>query len=161
MTTQRRQASRTIAVFLAITLGQVLLLSVAIPSTAQQFVARITTTGNQPVTVNNATAASGASILTGATIETPAGVSATVQITRLGSVALEQNTSLRLDFEQGKVKITLSRGCVVMKKRGANEAEIYTAEGASEKTRADRKELAFCFGSGGTLEPFKKDSTGD
>ena len=91
MMKQRRKGSRTIAGFLAFALVQVFIqLSFAAP---QQFIARLTTTGNQPITVNGASAASGASLLTGATIETPAGVSATIDLGALGTVELQPNTS--------------------------------------------------------------------
>lgn len=157
MTTQPRIASRTIAVFLGITLGSVLLMSIAIPAMAQQFIARLTTTGNQPVTVNNASAASGASLLTGATIETPAAVSATIDLGALGTVELQPNSSIKLEFsDSGNVRAKLLRGCVVIKKSGTGSGEIYTGEGSSEKTRSNRKGLGFCFAAGGTLKVFKK-----
>ncbi|MGZ5434646.1 MAG: hypothetical protein ACXWID_03230 [Pyrinomonadaceae bacterium] len=149
MTTQPRIASRTIAVFLGITLGSVLLMSIAIPAMAQQFIARLTTTGNQPVTVNNASAASGASLLTGATIETPAAVSATIKIGTLGTVTLKPNSSIKLEFsDSGNVRVKVLRGCVSMSKKGPNEAEAYTAEGSSEKTNSTRKSIGFCYAAG-------------
>ena len=160
MTKQRRNASRATAVFLAFALVQVCIqLSFAAPATApavvpQQFIARITTTGNQPITVNNASAASGASLLTGATIETPAAVSATIDLGALGTIELQPNSSVQLDFDDnGNVRVKLLRGCAVMKKSGPGTGEIYTAEGASEKTNSNRKGMAFCFAGGG-LSPF-------
>ena len=39
-------------------------------------------------------------------------------------------------------------------KSGKGTGEVYTAEGASEKTNSNRKGLAFCYVSGGTLSPF-------
>src|SRR6185503_13374518 len=141
---KKLQNSRTIAVFLAVALVQVFIqLSFAAPVSAapavpQQFIARLTTTGNQPITVNNASAASGASLLTGATIETPAAVSATIDLGALGTVELQPNTAIQLDFDDsGNVRVKVLRGCVVIKKIGPGEAEAYTAEGASEKTNSN------------------------
>jgi hypothetical protein len=120
----------------------------------QQFIARLTTTGNQPITVNGASAASGASLLTGATIETPAAVSATIDLGALGTVELQPGSSIQLDFDDnGNVRVKVLRGCVVIKKSGPGEAEAYTAEGASEKTNSNRKGMGFCF-LGGGLSPF-------
>lgn len=148
--------SRTIAVFLAVALVQVFIqLSFAAPVSAapavpQQFIARLTTTGNQPITVNNASAASGASLLTGATIETPAAVSATIDLGALGTVELQPNTAVQLDFDDsGNVRVKVLRGCVVIKKNGPGEAEAYTAEGASEKTNSNNKGMGFCYLNGG------------
>src|SRR5204862_1342645 len=162
MTKQRRIGSRAIAVFLAFALAhifsQLSFAAPASPSAAavvpQQFIARLTTTGNQPITVNNASAASGASILTGATIETPAAVSATIDLGALGTVELQPNSAVQLDFDDdGNVRVKVLRGCVIMKKSGKGTGEVYTAEGASEKTNGNRKGLAFCYVSGGTLSP--------
>ena len=148
MIKQRRKGSRAIAVSVAFALVQVFIqLSFAAP---QQFIARLTTTGNQPITVNNASAASGASILTGATIETPAAVSATIDLGALGTVELQPNSSIQLDFaDDGTVRVKVLRGCAVVNKRGPNEAEMYTAEGASEKTNSNRKGMGFCYLNGG------------
>ena len=155
MTKQRRSTSRAIAVFLAVALVQVCIqLSFAAP-VPQQFIARLTTTGNQPITVNGASAASGASLLTGATIETPAAVSATIDLGALGTVELQPNSSIQLDFDDsGNVRVKVLRGCVVIKKNGPGEAEAYTAEGASEKTNSNRKGMGFCYLNGG-LNPLQ------
>lgn len=124
-------------------------MNIAIPARAQQFIARLTTTGNQPITVNNASAASGANLLTGATIETPAGVSASIKIGALGTVTLKPNSSIKLEFSDcGSVRAKVLRGCVHMSKKGPNEAEAYTAEGASEKTNSNRKAMGFCYADG-------------
>lgn len=152
MTTQRRTGSGAIAVLLAIALVQVFtqLSFAAPPNVPQQFIARLTTTGNQPITVNNASAASGASLLTGATIETPAAVSATIDLGALGTVELQPNSAIQLDFDDsGNVRVKVLRGCVVIKKKGPGEAEAYTAEGASEKTNSNRKGMGFCYLNGG------------
>ena len=156
MTKQRRNASRATAVFLAFALVQVCIqLSFAAPATApavvpQQFIARLTTTGNQPITVNGASAASGASLLTGATIETPAAVSATIDLGALGTVELQPGSSIQLDFDDaGNVRVKVLKGCVSIKKKGPGEAEAYTAEGASEKTNSNRKGMGFCYLNGG------------
>lgn len=156
MTKQRRNASRATAVFLAFALVQVCIqLSFAAPGTApavvpQQFIARLTTTGNQPITVNNASASSGATLLTGATIETPAATSATIDLGALGTVELQPNSSIQLDFaDDGTVRVKILKGCVVIKKKGPGEAEAYTAEGASEKTNGNRKGMGFCYLNGG------------
>jgi hypothetical protein len=149
MTNQRRSTSRAIAVFLAFALVQVCIqLSFAAPTVPQQFIARLTTTGNQPITVNGASAASGASLLTGATIETPDAVSATIDLGALGTVELQPNSSIQLDFDDnGNVRVKILRGCAVIKKSGPGE-------GASEKTNSNRRGLGFCYLNGG-LNPLQ------
>ncbi len=154
MTKQRRNSHRAIAVFMAFALVQICIqLSFAAPVVPQQFIARLTTTANQPITVNNASAASGASLLTGATIETPAAVSATIDLGALGTVELPPNSVVQLDFDDnGNVRVKVLRGCATIKKSGPGTGEIYTAEGASEKTNNNRKGMGFCF-LNGALSP--------
>lgn len=157
MTTQRRTGFRAIAIFLTFAMAQVCIqLSFAGPASSatsvavpQQFIARLTTTGGA-ITVNGASAASGASLLTGATIETPAGTSATIDLGALGTVELPPGSSIQLDFaDDGNVRVKVLRGCAVVKKKGPGEAEVYTAEGASEKTNSNRKGMGFCYLNGG------------
>ena len=162
MTNQRRHFSRATAVFLAFALVQICIqLSFAAPAAVpQQFIARLTTTGNQPITVNGSSAASGATLLTGATIETPADVSATIDLGALGTVELQPNSSVQLDFDDnGNVRVKVLRGCARINKRGNGVCELYTAEGASEKTNDNRKGLGFCYLNGG-LNPIAQAAVG-
>ncbi len=121
----------------------------AVPA-AQQFIARLRTRGNNPITVNNNAAVTGASIVTGATIETGNDQAATIDI---GDFTLDiaPNTRLRLDFDdQGKVKVFLIAGCVIVKSRGKTEAEIETADkvvqGKTEKNRGGGIDVCFING---------------
>ena len=84
----------------------------------QQYIARLRTSGNRPITVNNNAAATGASLVTGAMIETGADQSATIDI---GDFTLDiaPNTRLRLDYDdQGRVKVFLIAGCVIARSKG-------------------------------------------
>ena len=156
MSLRQRKAYTAMAIFLAFSFAQVYVQtgfagpgnSASVPVTPQQFVARLTSRGG-PVTVNGASASSGATILTGATIETPSQVSATIDLGSLGTVELEPGSSIQLDFsDDGTVRVKILRGCVRIKKKGPGEAEAYTAEGASEKTNSNRKALGFCYLNG-------------
>lgn len=77
----------------------------------------LTTSNNKPITVNGASAISGATIPTGASIETPDGVGATIRLGPLGSICIAPNTKLTLEFDQqGKlVKVTVTQGCVILR----------------------------------------------
>jgi len=153
---KNRGAIKILAILMAVSLSQ-LYVQVGM---AQQFIARLTTTGNRAITVNGASAASGASLLTGATIETPDGVGASIDLGPLGVVQLEPNSKIELAFnDDGTVRVKLVNGCAKVNKRGPGEAEVYTAEGASEKTNSNRKGLGFCFMSG-QLGPLQTAATG-
>ena len=75
---------------------------------------RLTTRGNNPVTVNGNSARSGETIFSGQSIQTPDGVGASVNLPGLGLVELAPNTSITLTFEAGKIEVTLVYGCVVL-----------------------------------------------
>ncbi|HXD31042.1 MAG TPA: hypothetical protein VN643_07995 [Pyrinomonadaceae bacterium] len=153
MSLRQRKAFKAIALFLAFSFAQVYVqtsfaepgpagVSVPVP---QALVARLTTRGGA-ATVNNASASSGATILTGSTIETPDQVSATIDLGSAGTIDLEPGSSVQLDFaDDGTVRVKVLRGCVRIKKKGSGEAEVYTAEGASEKTNSNRKAMGFCY----------------
>jgi hypothetical protein len=105
----------------------------------QQYIARLRTNGNRPITVNNNAAATGASLVTGAMIETGADQSATIDI---GDFTLDiaPNTRLRLDYDdQGRVKVFLISGCAIARSRGKTQAEIQTADNVTQGQTAPKR----------------------
>ena len=153
MSLRQRKAFKALAVFLAFSIAQVYVQSsfaepgngrVSAP-VPQALVARLTTRGGA-ATVNGTGANSGATILSGATIETPDQVSATIDLGSAGTIDLQPNSSIVLDFtDDGNVRVKVLRGCVAIRKKGSGTGEIYTAEGASEKTNSNRKAMGFCY----------------
>src|SRR5438477_5929861 len=100
MKISQTRIARIIALLLTFLLTQVFLgLTFAAPGAVDkrldvpppQAAAVLTTQGNQPITVNGASATSGATILSGAMIETPGGVSATVSIPGHGTLMIPAN----------------------------------------------------------------------
>ncbi len=105
----------------------------------QQYIARLRTSGNRPITVNNNAAATGASLVTGAMIETGADQSATIDI---GDFTLDiaPNTRLRLDYDdQGRVKVFLISGCAIARSKGKTEAEVQTADNVTQGQTAKKR----------------------
>jgi hypothetical protein len=91
----------------------------------------LTTTNNKPITINGASATSGATIPSGVTIETPSGVGATIRLGRLGSICIAPNTKLSLEFDQqgNLVKVTVTEGCVILRTSKNVGGEINGAQG--------------------------------
>lgn len=160
MSPRQQKAFKALAVFLAISFAQVYVQTsfadpvptgsgVPIP---QQFVARLATRGNQPITVNGASASGGATILTGATIETPDQVGATINLGSLGKVDIAPNTKLVLEFDRnGNVKVKLISGCVILTTKKGTNGEVEAPTGSAGKT--DKKgggALDVCFPVGAT-----------
>jgi hypothetical protein len=122
----------------------------AVPPVPQQYIARLRTSGNRPITVNNNAAATGASLVTGAMIETGADQSATIDI---GDFTLDiaPNTRLRLDYDdQGRIKVFLISGCAIARSKGKTEAEIQTADNVTQGQTAKKRggAIDICFING-------------
>ena len=159
MSVRQRKALKALAVILAFSFAQVYIqTSLAEPGTnggpvpiPQQFVARLATRGNQPITVNGATAASGATILTGATIETPDQVGATIDFGALGTLDIAPNTKLMIEFDQNGAKIKLISGCAILRTRKNHDGEIDTDQGVAAKNDKKKGGVAdVCFPPGAT-----------
>lgn len=176
---RRRKSLRMMAVVLAFALAQAytqLWFSASASTTSpsfppQQILARLTTKGNLPITVNGTSATSGYSIATDAIIETPANVNATVDLGPLGTLDIEPGTKIKLEFdgecnvppvpdssapsEQLKkcsVKVTIFAGCVAARhKKGSyfqvvNEEQLLLKE--SDKNRKGAGFFPICGGGG-------------
>lgn len=105
---------------------------------AQLLVGRLTTRGNQPILVNGNNAASGATILTGETIETPARVGAAISLRALGSVDLAPNTRIMLNFSRSQINVTLTQGCLTVQANKGTSIEVRTKQGRAAKTDASQ-----------------------
>ena len=151
MNQKRRNGSRAIAALLLFSISQIGLATRA-TAVPQQFVARLTTRNNQPITVNGLSANTGASILTGATIETGADQSATVNLGSLGSLDIAPNTKLVLTYDdQGNVKALIIYGCAILTAKKKTNGEIATEQGSAGKTDpAAGGVLDVCFPQGAT-----------
>ncbi len=147
-----RTGSRSIAILLVCALAQVYI-QFGLAQNPPQFIARLTSTRNgQPILVNGNSTPVGSAITPGSIIETGADQSATINLDN-GVLEVGQNTSLRLDFEQGKVKITLTRGCAVLKTTSGNEGEVATEQQTIVKTDKDKDdEAAVCFLNGNVTQ---------
>src|SRR5436305_8522895 len=115
---------------------------------------RLTTKNNEPIKVNGNSTGTGSTILTGATIETPDQVRSTIDLDDAGTVELQPNSKIQLDYDvNGNVRVKVIRGCAVTRKKTnvlPGEMEIYT-DAASEKTNKKRRHMGFCLLPNGQL----------
>ncbi|HAF23222.1 MAG TPA: hypothetical protein DCK93_09995 [Blastocatellia bacterium] len=159
MSTSKRKSVRAIAVFLAFAIAQVYI-QLSFAQTAprsfaailpQQFVAQLTTSGNAPISVNGAPASTGATILSGAILETPPGVSASIDLGPIGKIDLAPGTKIRLEYEctpdpqnaneeNCKAKVTVITGCVVATNKKNRRIQLDTEQ--QEKARESKKGAA-------------------
>src|SRR6267142_1960687 len=87
------------------------------------------TSGKQAILVNGNNAVTDATILSGTSIESPQGVSATVNLGRLGRLDIAPATSLRLEFSVGRIRVTLLKGCVILLTRRNTTGTVETSKG--------------------------------
>jgi hypothetical protein len=133
MNFKQHRVSKAIATLVLFAMAQVAIqVGFAAPATSvspvapipQQFIARLTTRNNQPITVNGVGATTGASILTGATIETGADQSATVNLGSLGTLDIAPNTKLVLTYDDnGNVKAVIMFGCAILTAKKKTKGE--------------------------------------
>lgn len=152
MSPNHRTISKAIAILLVLAIAQVYVqIGLAAPSTTPgqqppQFIARLSSTRGGPITINGNSAAVGASIVTGALIDT-LDQSATINLGSFGVLEVGPNTQLRLDYDQlGNTKVTLIRGCAILRSRNNAKGEIVTEQGSAGTTEGEKKrELDVCF----------------
>ena len=174
----RRKSFRIIAVLVAFAMAQAYAqLSFAAPDSLKsaafpppQLLARLTTKSNLPISLNGISASSGASVANDAIIETPVNVDAIVDLGSLGSLDIDQETRIKLEYDgncvpgsgnssgpaaalqQCSVKITLYAGCVTAHyKEGAyfvavTQQQMVIAD--SDKSRKQAGTFKVCAGTG-------------
>lgn len=141
MMTSRRNFVRAIAYLLVFSIVQLYVPA----AVAQQFIARLTSTRGGPVLVNGNTTPVPGSIVTGAEIQTGADQSATIDLGDIGELKIGPNTRLKLDYEQGKTRITLFTGCAVLQTKEKAEGEIEAGQQSAGKTDKRGGLLDVCF----------------
>jgi hypothetical protein len=147
MTLRNRKAVKAIALLLVFSIAQIyvqanfavtsLATKASFPNATQAITARLTTRGNQPILVNGNNVSSGGTLLTGATIETPDAVGATIDLGPLGTIDLAPNTKVELQFEDGKIRVKIIQGCVIVKPKKGTSATVDTDQGTAASMSAD------------------------
>jgi hypothetical protein len=127
-------------VTLAITqlyVGTGLAVSSSVSTTAESIPAPImgilSTRDGKPITVNGASAVTGATIPSGASIETPDQVSATIKLGALGNICISPNSKVVVEFDKqgnaGNVKVSVIEGCVILRTSKNTAGLITSAQG--------------------------------
>ena len=154
MAVRKMKALKALALFLIFCFAQVYVQAglgspgSALPQ-ARLIAARVSSTSNnRPILINGNNTNAGTTVLTGAVIETGDQVSATIDISPLGSFDILPNSKVQLDFNDSGYRMKVFRGCVRARSSGNEVAEAYTEQGASEKTDNNRKAFGVCYLNG-------------
>lgn len=173
MNIRRYKGLKALAIFMAFAVAQISLqLTFAAPSSSpslatflpQGILAKVTSKGGQPISINGVSSPSGSSVATNAIVETADGVEATIDLGSLGSIDLGPNTKIKIEFEcppekqndpnpdECKVKTTVLAGCIVAHyKKGSRhqvdtETEQKIRESDKEKEKKNGGAIPFCHG---------------
>jgi hypothetical protein len=122
-----------------------------LPVAPQAITARLTTRGNQTVTLNGNNASTGATIMSGATIETGDQVGASVYSGQLGIIDIAPNSKVMIEFSDGQLKVTVLQGCVIVRNKKGTYAQIVTDKGVAASNDSNQKQAAIldvCYPSG-------------
>jgi hypothetical protein len=148
---RQRRSTIAISLFLLFATTQVYLVksfardtepSVGAP---QQLSGVLSTQGNQAITVNGVSTSPGATILTGANVETPVGVGATIDFGALGSLQIDPNTKVTVEFQNGSIKVTVLQGCVVLRTKRGTRGEVDTSQGVVKTSDGSKNDtLPIC-----------------
>lgn len=153
----RKKAAGALALLLSVSVLSLTVRAAFPPEVAARLQGALTgqlfTRGGQPVSVNGVQTSSGATILSGAMIQTPDLVSATVALGLLGFVDLAPNTKLQVEFgRDGKVKVTLVEGCVILRINQGNYGAVHNEAGdmiaGNDTSRRDESALDVCLPKG-------------
>jgi hypothetical protein len=119
----------------------------------QQAQGRLTTTGDNPVSVNGNSATTGETIFSGQQIQTPAGTTATVQLPGLGSVEVRPGSNVTLTFGEGKINVVVLSGCVRLS-AGAGVTGTVQSKGKTHTTDSNDRVIEICdVAPGGIIPP--------
>ena len=155
-----QRITTAVALFLAFAVAQVYVgASFAAPNSRPslggsghpQIMGILKTRDNKPILVNGANAIDGATIPSPSTIETPAGVGATINLGGLGSLCIAPNTKLTLEFGAGSIRVVLQEGCVILRTLRNTAGSIITSQGsAGQIDPANGGSLDVCLPRGAT-----------
>ena len=111
----------------------------------------IKTTNNQPVIVNGNSVRPGTTVLSGSMIQTPAGVAATLSL-GFATVEMTPNSEMMVEFAAGQnVKVTLKRGCALVRVTGNAQGTIISPDGSTTSTGDNNKQIQICSPSQGGI----------
>ena len=143
MLQKHQRATSAIALLLVFSLSQVYvhanlagkssLVKNAVTSPASKN-GRLTTRGNNPITLNGNLTHSGTTVLSGSQLQTPEGVGASVQLGRRGLLRLAPETSLTLNFDNESVDVALDSGYATLTTNEGFKGSITTPDGKTERT---------------------------
>jgi hypothetical protein len=113
------------------------------PAARQEIQGRLTTAGDNPVTVNGNSAKTGETIFSGQQIQTPAGTGATVQLGALGSLEIAPGSNVTLTFAAGRIDVVVISGCVTLRATDGTTGTVQS-RGNTETTGADGGTIDTC-----------------
>jgi hypothetical protein len=125
-------------VYVATGLAETILTSGSASSPQAPVMGILSTSDGKAINVNGASAVTGATIPSGASIETPAGVGATIKVAGLGTICIAPNSKVTVEFDRqgtaGTIKVTITDGCAIVSTLKDTTGSIVTPQGVAGQT---------------------------
>lgn len=155
MNPQGKRIVKAVSLILALALVQVYVQANLIPASIKDrltfamkggglVAGRLTTRGNNSITVNGNSARSGETILSGAQIQTPSGVGATLQFGHLGKVDVAPDTILNVSYTSDLISVNVSSGCQILTPGEGVTGTVITPEGSTNLAGSTTSPLNIC-----------------
>lgn len=142
MNQKRQKAASAIALLLVFSLSQVYVhanlagnsvaTKAAAPAAAR--VGKLTTRGNNPITVNGNPTTHGTTVLSGSQLLTPASVGASVQFGRMGVLRMTPETKLTINYDESGIDVILDSGRATLTTGAGFKGSITTPDGKTNRT---------------------------
>jgi hypothetical protein len=133
--------------------------SAGVPAARQGSVqGRLSTTGDNPVSVNGNNARTGETIFSGQRIATPAGTQATVDLPGLGSLDINRSSDVTLTFGEGRIGVVVLSGCVELETVKGVTGTV-ESKGRTQTTDPQKSDEIDTCDDGGGAPPFNGPAT--
>jgi hypothetical protein len=104
------------------------------PAAKRAVFGKLVTAADRVISVNGHNVRSGATINSGAMLETPAEVSASLQLWPLGRLEIAPHSRLQLSFGGSQLEVNLQKGCVILTTYEGNEGTLRLPQGVVQHT---------------------------
>lgn len=135
MAPQSSKLFKVIALSLVICVTQVYVMANPVASaksaTTNMALGKLILSGNQTILVNGNSASTGTTIFSGSQLQTPEGVSGSVQLGEAGRLSIEPNTNLTVTFDKSNVDVRVAKGNAFLLTNAGVKGTITTPDGTT------------------------------
>lgn len=138
MASQSSKLFKVVALSLVICIMQIYVVAnpavSAKSATTNMALGKLIVSGNQTILVNGNTATTGTTIFSGSQLQTPAGVTGSVQLGESGRLSIEPNTNLTVTFDNANVDVKVAKGNAFLLTNAGVAGAVTSPDGTTTST---------------------------